>query len=116
MLHDIGTQVIDVTGELIVQEGFCFFPRDTDDADVGQGGEDRTIASSVQLAGSVTEIIDSLVVETGAGGAESIFQARGHLLRYLVWEGSFGYYSASVNRVFLAFWLRKPAMQTSLPC
>jgi|WetSurSiteA1Bulk_404760.scaffolds.fasta_scaffold41467_2 hypothetical protein len=70
MLDLVGAQMIDVAGELAVQEGLGIVARGFDQAEVGQWHQHGLIARCLQLAACIAEIenLVAAVLEDGSAG------------------------------------------------
>ena len=71
--------MIDVAGELVMQEIAGIVPTHPDNAQMVQRSDNRALAGCGQFARSVAEVDDSFVVENGASSAQSVLPVGVHL-------------------------------------
>jgi hypothetical protein len=95
MLGLVFSQVIDITGELIVQEGLCFLSAGFDQGEVGQRNDDGLLLGSLQFAGSIAkaEKFGRIAVEKTFGR----FQKAAPVGIHGGSRWGFGYYIARYN-------------------
>ena len=67
MLGRTGGEMIDVAGQLVVQEGLCLFARTFDEAEMHKGRNDRRIACACQFGDDVAKIRNQSVIDPCAG-------------------------------------------------
>ncbi len=79
MLHTLGAEVIDIAGELVVQEIAGIVTPYPDNAQMVQRSDNRSLAGCGEFARSIAEVDDGFVVENGASGAQRVFPVGVHL-------------------------------------